>query len=625
MVAEQVTTKLKLAQDSTYSLPAAPAQGQDGLFIVASDGLVSYCSKKLSDMLGTDAAQLVGQTYNKLFHKLAALGQNRSKVESDLHAALRDLSDPTSVRFTTQGALDNPVQIGFFPIFGADNELNGWGGIISEAAAAWDEMAQWTEQLSVMTRSLRSSVATLKGFVTMMLNGHRYWGENERQNFLENIDQNVDQLSRLLENSQEFFRLELDDVQLDRRSTELSPLIQRTLHGRAFHKSGHQFELTLPNDLLAAEIDSLRVEQILNNLFDYAAHITPRDRHIQVTAAVIEDAVQVNIVCQGVSGQVDQIFSGLTEGEPGLSAPDNGIGLYVARGLVLAHGGRIWAENEPDETAAIRFTLPLKASESTLSSRALADQTKQKMVQQQNQPAAGLEIRPNREIAKVLVVDDDPAMLRLMKIKLEAERFDVVSAPRGSIAMDLAVTEQPDVILLDLGLPDSSGFDICARLREFTTTPIIIITGNSKEDDMVRGLELGADDYLVKPVRSKELLARVRANLRRVRVPDQAPNKAIFRTSELTIDFAQRQVAVRNQPVRLTPTEYKLLYHLAANAGRILTHSQLLLKVWGPGYEEDTQYLWVNISRLRGKIESDPSEPEYILTEPGVGYYIPAP
>ncbi|MBN2303239.1 MAG: response regulator transcription factor, partial [Anaerolineae bacterium] len=138
-----------------------------------------------------------------------------------------------------------------------------------------------------------------------------------------------------------------------------------------------------------------------------------------------------------------------------------------------------------------------------------------------------------------------------------------------------------------------------------------------------RGLDAGADDYLVKPVRNKELLARVRANVRRARVPEQAPSKPIFRLNDLLIDFAQRQVVVRNQSVRLTPIEYKLLYHLAVNAGRILTHSQLLSKVWGPGYEEDTQYLWVNISRLRGKIEYEPSSPEYILTEPGVGYYLP--
>jgi two-component system KDP operon response regulator KdpE len=529
------------------------------------------------------------------------------------------------LRFATHTTSDNPVHVGLFPIPG--EQAKTWGGLITESATAWDEIAQWTAHLSVMTRSLRSSVASLKGSLTSLMNGHRYWGENERQEFLENIDQNINQLSRLLENSQEFFRLELEEIHLDRRSSDIAQLLQHTTHGRASYKTGHQFKLDLPNSLPPAEIDSLRIEQVLNNVFDYAVHLTPQNKQILVTAAIIDKAIQINVICQDISftdKQLESLFDSFSTSDGTPALPDNGIGLYVARGLVLAHGGRIWAENEAD-TAAIRLSLPLKAFESSTTSRPAAEQTKQKKPQMQNHPSPNLEIRPNREIAKVLVVDDDPAMLRLMKIKLETEGFDVVSAPRGSTAMDLAVTEQPDVILLDLGLPDSNGFDICTRLREFTTTPIIIITGNSKEDDMVRGLELGADDYLVKPVRSKELLARVRANLRRVRVPDQAPNKAIFRTSELTIDFAQRQVSVRNQPIRLTPTEYKLLYHLAANAGRILTHSQLLLKVWGPGYEEDTQYLWVNISRLRGKIESDPSEPEYILTEPGVGYYIPAP
>jgi len=598
-----------LAHPSTP--PQSSMESKRGLFIVGNDGQVNYCNSQLEELIGVRLAQIVGHSYVLLIRELATISSNEIKTTQDLLAAVSTLTEQASVIFQVREPLAGRIQVDIFPIYGRDNDRPihlGWGGLVSDAAAERQSFSTGPDHFSMLTQSLRGSVATIKGFVTTVLSGHRYWDDTERQKFLENIDEQVDQLGRLLQNAQEIFRFASNAVELDRRQTD----IKRLLHRLVQHLTSQSYVLNLEisDDLPPLEIDALRIEQVIHNLLDYAARFSHRDKKFRLTAQLKDGAVQIGIADQDSRiplEELTRIFDGqnidLTSG--------TGIGLYVARGVVAAHGGQMWADN-----ATLYFTLPLTPPQPVP-----PIQTKPiPIVPPSN---TKLDIRPNREVAKVLVVDDDPQMLRLLKIKLEAEGFNLITATRGNNALELIVAEQPDVILLDVTLPDSNGFDVCHRLREFTSVPVIMITGQSREEDMVRGLDAGADDYLVKPVRNKELLARVRANLRRARVPDQTPSKSIFQVGDLVIDFPQRQVTVRSQPVRLTPTEYKLLYHLATNAGRILTHSQLLSKVWGPGYEDDTQYLWVNISRLRGKLEADPSNPEYILTESGVGYYFP--
>ncbi|NDJ77403.1 MAG: response regulator [Chloroflexi bacterium] len=629
MAVTQVMDHVIVGQTTPSSYHAAFSGMDDGVFTVSTSGQVDYCNARFEELVGIKSGKIEGQPYTRLFKKIASLSTDEARVESELTGALARLPDRTPINLQTRYPLELRLQIKLFPLqdtVAGEQVTLGWGGMILDMTANWTEINQWTDHLSIMTHSLRSSVATLKGFTSTLLSSHRYWEASERHGFIESIDENIDQLSRLLENAQELFKLEADAVELERRPTDIKRLLQRVMQSLALRKSGHYIAIETPEDLPSIEIDPLRIEQVMRNLLENAIKFTPRDKRIRITAEQQDHEVLITIADQGTGIPLEdltRIFEGTYHFSVGGSelARGQGIGLHVARGLVLVHNGRIWAEENANNGTRVTFALPIEAT--TPARNGTQTPAARKMANLQTQAARNLETRPSREVAKVLVVDDDAQMLRLLKIKLEVEGFEVVTATRGNVALELAVVEQPDVILLDVKMPDSSGFDICARLREFTAVPIIMITGQSREEDMVRGLDAGADDYLVKPIRNKELLARVRANLRRARVPEQAPSKPIFRLSDLEIDFAQRQVTMRSQHIRLTPTEYKLLYHLAVNAGRILTHSQLLSKVWGPGYEEDTQYLWVNISRLRGKLETNPSAPEYILTEPGVGYYLP--
>ncbi len=225
---------------------------------------------------------------------------------------------------------------------------------------------------------------------------------------------------------------------------------------------------------------------------------------------------------------------------------------------------------------------------------------------------------------QILVVDDELRYLKLVGYNLKAAGYEVITATTGEEAMSLVAGKSPDLIILDIRLPGIDGYEVCARIREFSSTPIIMLTAKGEEREKVQGLRLGADDYVTKPFGAEELMARVETVLRRGRMAEvTAPS--VLTIGELAIDFVQRKVKIEGQELSLSPTEYRLLQCLAVNAGRIIIHGELQEKVWGPEYREHYEGLRVYIRRLRKKIEKDPEKPTYILTKPGVGYMLVSP
>ncbi len=229
--------------------------------------------------------------------------------------------------------------------------------------------------------------------------------------------------------------------------------------------------------------------------------------------------------------------------------------------------------------------------------------------------------RRGEDRAAILVVDDDLRMQRLVRVNLERAGHRVVALDNAAAALEQAELEPPDLIILDVMMPVMDGLTCLGRLREFSDVPVILLTAKGEERDKVRGLDLGADDYLTKPFGPAELLARIRAVLRRRSpTPDAAPT--ILGAGDLTMNLARRRVLRAGQEIRLTPTEYRLLYELAVNRGRVLAHGELLTRVWGPEYRDAVEYLWTYVRYLRNKLEPDPANPRYILSEPGVGYLL---
>ncbi|MFN8595725.1 MAG: response regulator [Anaerolineae bacterium] len=218
---------------------------------------------------------------------------------------------------------------------------------------------------------------------------------------------------------------------------------------------------------------------------------------------------------------------------------------------------------------------------------------------------------------RILVVDDEAPIRRFLRTALAAHHYIIFEAINGQAAIEAVIADRPDVIILDLGLPDLDGIEVTRRLREWTAVPIIVLSVREHETDKIAALDAGADDYLTKPFGVGELLARIRTAVRHAARSADGP---VVTIGELCVDLARRLVTVAGEEVQLTPTEYDLLRLLVADAGKVLTHHQLLRQVWGLGYEEELHMLRVNISNLRRKIEHDPARPRYIVTEPGVGY-----
>lgn len=228
--------------------------------------------------------------------------------------------------------------------------------------------------------------------------------------------------------------------------------------------------------------------------------------------------------------------------------------------------------------------------------------------------------------ARILVVEDEPKLVRLVREVLSATGYDVLTTNKGAQAVELTAIEQPDLILLDLVLTDDvDGFEVARRVREFSDIPIIMLTAKSRETDVLRGFDAGADDYITKPFSSKELLARVRALLKRARHEVSEATDSLLVCGNLIIDFARRRASKGDENIHLTRTEYSLLYELASHPNQVMLHERLLTAVWGAEYRDDLDYLRAYIRYLRRKLEDDPANPRYILTSPGVGYMLECP
>ncbi|MGZ8397527.1 MAG: response regulator [Gemmatimonadales bacterium] len=226
----------------------------------------------------------------------------------------------------------------------------------------------------------------------------------------------------------------------------------------------------------------------------------------------------------------------------------------------------------------------------------------------------------DRPTPLLLLIEDEAPMRRFLRAAMTGHDYRLVEAATAKEGLAQAASRNPDVILLDLGLPDADGLEVTRQLREWSSTPIIVLSARGQEQDKVRALDLGADDYITKPFGVEELLARIRVALRHASLPPGGAPEPVFTAGDLTVDLAKRQVLRGGQEVHLTPTEYKLLVALIRHAGKLLTHRQLLQEVWGNNYINQTHYLRIYVMQLRQKIEPDPTQPRLLLTEPGVGY-----
>ncbi len=467
---------------------------------------------------------------------------------------------------------------------------------------------QRAEFLAIVSHELRAPLISIKGSTATVLGAAPAPDPAEMLQFFRVIDGQADHMRGLIADLLDHGRIVTGTLSVSPDPTEVAALVDQARNTFVTGVGSCPLNIDLPEDLPRVMADRARIVQVLNNLLSNAARHSPESSPILVSA--VRDGVHVAISVtdkgRGVPpDRLPHLFSRYAAPDGGDRKPrqvGTGLGLAICKGLVEAHGGRIWADSEgPGHGTRFTFTVPV--AEETRAPQGLA-------------PGRSRLALEGQEQTRILVVDDDPQMLRYVREALtEAGYTPVVTGDPEEVA-DLVRTHKPGLVVLDLLLPGTDGIALMEHVPELTDLPVIFISAYGRDETIVRALDAGAADYVVKPFSPSELAARVRAALRRVAGPEP------FVHGQLTIRYDQRRVAVGGHPVQLTPTEYELLRVLSMNAGRVLTYESLLRQAWGERHRgaPDPTLVRAVVKRLRRKLGDDAANPAYILNERGVGY-----
>jgi DNA-binding response OmpR family regulator/anti-sigma regulatory factor (Ser/Thr protein kinase) len=463
--------------------------------------------------------------------------------------------------------------------------------------------------VALVSHELRTPLTTIKGCTDTLLRGVALSDSARVREFVQIIDEQGERLQELIDNLLSLSQLEAGALRLRRELVAIPPILHGVVRQMADRLSSLRVQVEAPATLPLVSADARRIEQVVSNLLDNACKFSPEGGIVTVRAIARDGNLIVSVSDQGPgipSGEHEHVFERFYQVEQPATRQvgGSGLGLAICKSLIEAHGGQIWIDDSYTAGTAISFSLPaIPAEDST-----------------QNANGVNLLAREVVGATHVLVVDDDPALRRILDSGLQDAGYQVRTVVEAQAAIEAVTQHTFDIILLDLMLPGVDGFTLCKQLREWTNLPIIMLTARAAEQDIVHGLQAGADDYVTKPFRLNELIARIEAVLRRSKA-DVAPGElSLIQTGDLTIDLAQRQVTLAREPVDLTPTEYGILMHLARHVGQVLTHEQILKAVWGEDHGDENHYLWVHIAHLRQKIEADTKQPRYIETARGVGY-----
>ncbi|MCY3912129.1 MAG: response regulator [Chloroflexi bacterium] len=471
------------------------------------------------------------------------------------------------------------------------------------------------EFLGMVSHELRTPLTSIKGSAATARSASVPLDPAETRQFFRIIEEQADHMRDLINNLLDLARIEAGTLSVAPELTDIGDVI----HGArdAFLGSGYRnsVAVSVAPDLRRIPLDRQRVSQVLYNLFTNASKYSREWSAIRVTASLQDLYVAVSVTDEGrgiSAEQLPRLFSKFSriDFEHGPEIEGAGLGLAICRGIVEAHGGRIWAESD-GEGKGTRFTFTLPAVDT--------------MAEPSASPEAASTPGASAGWERVLAVDDDPQVLRYVRNVLSEAGYSVTVTSEPAEFDHLIQAEQPHLVLLNLMLPGTSGFELITRIPNVFEVPVIFLSGRGRAQDFAQAFEMGAADYLVKPFAPTELVARIRAALHKRSVYRQAQAVEPFRIGNLTINYLERTVTVAGRPITLTPTQFKLLAELSNNAGRVLTHDELLRSVWGPGHTADQPLLRSFVKGLRSKLGDNARDPVYIFTESGVGYRLAKP
>ena len=463
------------------------------------------------------------------------------------------------------------------------------------------------EFLGMVSHELRMPLTSIWGSVMAMLDGTEDLDPAEMRQFLRIILDQAGSMRDLIGDLLDVARIETGELPVNPEPAEVAALVDRARSSFLSAGGRNHLDIDLALDLPLVMADRRRIVQVIGNLLTNAARHSPESAAIRVSAARDGVHVRVSVVDEGRGISTERLpnlfrkFSRRDDDDPG---GDTGLGLAICKGIVEAHGGRIWAENEgPGLGARFTFTIPV-IEEAAVERRRSPGDRRQEI----------------GDAEPILVVDDDPQTLRHVRRALSDAGYHPIVTADPEEVIPLVEEHRPHLVLLDMMLPGSDGIELMGSIIAVANVPVIFLSAYGRDQVVARAFESGAADYIVKPFSSTELVARVGAALRRLAEPFPSEPSEAYTLGDLTIDYAQRLVTLAGRPVELTATEYRLLFELSVNAGRVLTHNQLLRKVWGPKRPGNLGALRTHLRRLRSKLGEDATNPTYFFAEPKVGY-----
>jgi PAS domain S-box-containing protein len=514
------------------------------------------------------------------------------------------------------------------PLYGPNGGITGAIAVFQDISVLEESERQRTEFLGMVSHELRTPITAIKGAAATVLSNQ--WGVDPQEalEFFGIINEQADHLTGLVNNLLDLTRIESGTLSVNPEPADLREVLQEVVASFARAGNTQEVRLQLPDQPPASvQADRRRIGQVVTNLLNNAARSSPAFSTIliRVENGPTHATIQVQDSGRGIPPEaLPHLFRKFSQ-VYGASDRNNGtgLGLAICKGIVEAHGGRIWADSPgPGQGATFSFTLPLAAENSGLPTP----------VVYQGTGSRGSVSRPIQR-TRILAVDDDPHVLRYLRRLLDDAEYDIKTTDNPEEVFSLVELDRPDLVILDLMLPGTSGLELLRQVRRISSAPVIFLTAQDADETVVSALREGADDYITKPFSPSELLARIDTVLRRRSDSGERPTLPPFvlngRSGEpgqaLIVDFSQRRVTVGEEVVTLTATEYRLLYHLASNSGRTLTHDQILQRVWGDEYSGETELVRSMIRNLRAKLGDDGRHPRFIFTEPGVGYRMPRP
>ena len=461
------------------------------------------------------------------------------------------------------------------------------------------------EFLATVSHELRMPLTSIWGSVMAMLDGTDDLDPAEMRQFLRIILDQASNMRDLIGDLLDVAQIETGALPIDPKPADIAAIVDQARNTFINTATSTSLDIDVAPGLPLVMADRRRIVQVISNLLSNAARHSPESSTIKVTAAPDDIYVAVCVIDQGrgiPTERLPDLFRKFTHRDEDL-ARDTGLGLAICKGIVEAHGGRIWAESDGSGLGArFTFTIPTLDHAPTPDPQP-ADRTPHSAEQQ-----------------RVLVVDDDPQTLRHIRKTLTGAGYAPTVTADPQEALDLTHQHRPDLVILDMMLPHTDGIELMADILAVTDVPVIFVSAYSRSHTVAQAFEAGAADYIVKPFSPTELTARVKAALKRNQPPPQPEPSHPYTFGDLTIDYSQRLVTIAGQPVKLTATEYRLLYALSTNAGAVLTHDRLLSRVWGPKKPTDLRALRTHLRRLRKKLGENADNPTYFFAEPRIGY-----